>query len=1090
MKCPKCQTEVPENSSFCLGCGEKLTEDAESKGAISASDAERRYVTVLFSDMSGYTAMSEKLDPEEVKEITSRIFEEISRVVTQYDGFIEKYIGDAVMALFGVLKAQEDDPVRAIKAAREIHDLVARTSPEYELKIGTPLTMHTGINTGLVVTGEVNLERGTHGLTGDAINVAARLSSVANSGEIVVGQNTYQMAEGHFTFEAQEPATLKGKRDPVQVYKVIRPKEAPRKVHRLHGLRAELIGRNSEMKQLAEAVDRLSQGRGEIVSICGEAGTGKSRLVEEFKAALDLRKIQWREGHAYAYTQNRPYAPVIDLLGRAFFIEEGDPPETVKKKLETSLESLVGSDNDVIPYIGSLFSLSYPEVEDVSPEFWKSRLREASKNILASLARSGPLVICFEDLHWADPSSVDLIRHLIANFSYPALFICVYRPVFKLFTPEERIQVDNMYTEIKLQDLSLSESDRMTASLLRTDAIPTYLGRIIQEKSEGNPFYLEEVINSLIETDLLVNDEGTWKLARAITETDIPSTIQGVLTARLDRLEKEAKRILQEASVIGRAFFYEILKKITDLKFKIDACLTSLAGLDLIRIRTHEPDLEYIFKHALTQEAVYNGLLKKERREIHERIGLSMETIFQDRISEFYEALAFHFSRGQSVLKAVDYLVKSGEKGLKQFALEEAHAYYRQAFDLLNNKIDRTGEENHILLDLIMKWALVYNHKGDFKGLNELLVAFEDFAVSLGDKSKLGMYYAWLGFTIWIRGKARDGFSYLSKSLRLGEETNDFLVIAYACTWLTWACWDLGLLDEGKAYSARAQELQRMFFPGNHYIHFSSLGGLGHICSATGESKKALEIGEKHLAYGEKHGDVRSTVFGYIDLGFGYFIAGDFGKAMESFNEAYQISPDPFFAMYAQFWLGASYLMENRVEEAEVQLQDVLQFARTYGTEVFEYSSIGFLGVVSILKGNLSKGMKMLEQDVSGHLEEGRKPLYALLEHTLGNVYLQMARGEGPKSLSFMLKNIGFLFRNIPSAKKNAEAHFNKAIEVSREVGANFSLAAALMDLGVLEKMRKRPDEARRNLAEAAQLFEKCGAHEFFKQAKGALATL
>ncbi|MCF8130885.1 MAG: AAA family ATPase [Deltaproteobacteria bacterium] len=1047
-------------------------------------------MTVLFSDLSGYTAMSEKLDPEEVKEITSRIFGKISQVIAQYSGFIEKYIGDAVMAVFGVPKAQEDDPVRAIKAAREINDVVRLLSPQYISKIGEPLAMHTGINTGLVVTGEVNLKEGTHGLAGDPINVAARLSGLAGAGEIVVGYDTYLLAQGHFVFEALKPATLKGKIAPVQAYKAVRPKEAPSKVHRLHGLRSELIGRNTEMQQLAAAVEHLTHGRGNIISICGEAGTGKSRLVEEFKTTLDYDHIQWIEGHAYAYTQNRPYAIIIDLLRRAFSIDEGHPPQIVRQKLETSLEFLVGKEGDAIPYLGSLFSLSYPEVEDISPEFWKSKLQESAKIVVAALARAGPLVICLEDLHWADPSSIDLMHHLLAVSSHHALFVCVYRPVFTLFTPDKRSNFTDRYSEIDLHELSHSETQEMAVSLLRTDAIPTDLSRIIQEKSEGNPFYLEEVINSLIESEVLVKDHDSWKLTRPVTETDIPSTIQGVLTARFDRLEKDAKRILQEASVIGRAFFYEILKRITDLKNQMDQYLGSLEALDLIRTRALEPDIEYIFKHALTQEVVYNGLLKKERQEIHERIGQSMELIFHDRISEFFEALSFHFSRGKSLLKAVDYLAKSSEKALKRFALEEAHAYCRQAFELLNDKKDRTLQEDHILLDLILKWALVYNHKGDFKGLHELLMEFEHFAVSLGDKPKLGMYYAWLGFILCVRGKAREGYSYLSKSLALGEETNDFLVIAYACTWLTWTCWDLGLLDEARRCGERAQELQRMFFPENHYIHFSSLGGLGHICSATGESKKALEIGEKHLAYSRKHSDVRSAVFGYIDLGFGYFIAGDFGKAVASFNEAYQTSPDPFFAMYAQFWFGASYLMENRADEAEVQLQEVLRFVQEYGTEIFENSTIAFLGVVSILKGGMKKGMEMLKKSTSNQFAGGRRSIYALLEHTLGNVYLQIAKGEGPKSFSFMLKNIGFLFKSIPFAKRYAETHFNRAIKISREIGAKFTLAAALMDLGNLNKIRKRSDEARRNLTEAAQLFEECGADEFLKQTKKALESV
>jgi len=332
--------------------------------------------------MSGYTALTEKLDPEETKEIVGKIFGEISKVVAKYEGFIEKFVGDAVMALFGVPNSHEDDPLRAIKAAREIHDIVANISPEYEQRIGIPLAMHTGICTGLVVTGEANLEKGTHGVLGNTINTASRLSGLAKPGEIVISPDTYQQAEGYFNFEALAPVTVKGKGEPLRTYKVLTSKEEPTKVHRLSGMRAELIGRSVEMAQLQEAIANLKKGRGSIFSIVGDAGTGKSRLIEEFRATLDSHNIQWREGHCYAYAQNIPYFPLIDLLSRAWQIEEGDSSETVRNKIESRIMYLLGNEEGVIPYIGTLYSLSYPEIEGISPELWKSRLYAGVQSIL------------------------------------------------------------------------------------------------------------------------------------------------------------------------------------------------------------------------------------------------------------------------------------------------------------------------------------------------------------------------------------------------------------------------------------------------------------------------------------------------------------------------------------------------------------------------------------------------------------------------------------------------------------------------------------------------------------------------------------
>jgi class 3 adenylate cyclase len=318
--CPKCGKINPPESKFCNECGQKLEKEEVIERKEPSIEGERKQVTVLFSDLSGYTALSEKLDPEEVKEIMTQVFGEITSIVNKYDGSIQKFMGDAVVAFFGVPKAHEDDPIRAIRAAKGIHSFVEGMSPRVEQRIGGSLSMHTGINTGLVVTGQVDQDGGTTGVLGDTVNLASRLSDLAKPGEMLVGAVTYQLAEGYFIFERLEPVQVKGKAEAVQVYKVLSAKEKPLTLHRTFGLRADLIGRKAELAQLQEAVERLRQGKGGIFSICGDAGTGKTRLLEELRGALDLSKIQWREGHAYAYSQNTPYFPLVDLLNRTWQI--------------------------------------------------------------------------------------------------------------------------------------------------------------------------------------------------------------------------------------------------------------------------------------------------------------------------------------------------------------------------------------------------------------------------------------------------------------------------------------------------------------------------------------------------------------------------------------------------------------------------------------------------------------------------------------------------------------------------------------------------------------------------------------------------
>jgi len=942
MKCPKCQTENPEAAKFCIECASPLEVQCPQCGATNPARAkfcmecahglkdkteipsehqpepqidspaietsgssdsyhftvgERKHVTVLFSDLSGYTAMAEKLDPEEVKEIVNRIFGQVKSVIAKYEGFIEKFAGDAVMAIFGVPQSHEDDPVRAIKAAREIHDLVAKISPELEEKIKQPLSMHSGINTGLAVTGEVNPELGTHGVSGDALNLASRLSDHAGAGDILVGYNTYHRAEGYFSFQELEPTTVKGKADPIAVYKVLTVSDRPDSLHRSSGLSADLIGRDVELAQLKDAFEHLQNGKGAIISIVGDAGTGKSRLIEEFRTSLDSNKIQWLQGQSYGYSQNMPYFTLIDLLSRTLQIEEGDPPEKVRQKIESGIEALSGDQDDIAPYIGRLYALDYPELAKDSPEFWKSNLQKAIRSVLANLTHTSPTIVCLEDLQWSDPSTLELLRFLLSDINIPALFICTYRLPFSIFTSHQSSGLGKSYQEINLKDLSASEAQRMVESMLNASTVPATLQKFIQEKLEGNPFYMEEVINALVESESLIPENGNWQLARPIDELELSSTIYGVISGRLDRLEKETKRVLQEASVIGRSFLYEILKRTSELKGSIDNCLSGLERLDLIKARSIHPDLEYFFKHAMTQEVVYNGLLKKERRDIHERVGLVMEEIFHERLPELYETLAHHFKQGRSVHKAVEYLVKSGEKSLERYAVEEAHQFYQQAFDILAAKSEKTGEEKSILIDLLNSWGYVYYYLGDFKEFSTLFGTHRDLAKSLGDEKRLGMFYVWLGIAGFMSGRAKDSYEYLIKAKNLGESCGKQKIVGYACTWLSWNCAELGLFEEGLRHGECAQQIAKDF-PADQYLFFKSLAGMAFVYTFMGLPQKALECGKILLEYGKKYSNSRSNVMGHYAMSMGYAMAGDFEACIESSRQAIAVSKDPFYSKF------------------------------------------------------------------------------------------------------------------------------------------------------------------------------------------------
>jgi tetratricopeptide (TPR) repeat protein len=499
--------------------------------------------------------------------------------------------------------------------------------------------------------------------------------------------------------------------------------------------------------------------------------------------------------------------------------------------------------------------------------------------------------------------------------------------------------------------------------------------------------------------------------------------------------------------------------------------------------------MDYIFKHALTQEVAYNGLLKKERREIHERVALVIEQLPRERLSEFYETLAFHFKQGQSSDKAIDYLVKSGEKSMNRYALEESHQYFKEAFDILVNKPDKTKEEEVLLIDILIKWAFVYYYRAAFRDMIDLFDAYKDLAEALDDKARLGMFYGWLGFAMWARGKSKDSYEYLRKALEIGEEIEDQQVIGHACTWLTWTCVDLGLLDQAIAFGERAQEIYRSL-ESDQYIYCKSLCGLGLAYFYKGETNKCFVAGQALLEYGQSHASIRSLTMGHSIMGGGHFSAGNFPSAIESSKQAIQVRADPVYSQTVRMYLGTAYFINGQLQEAEDALQEVVGFSRDFGIEWVGTPAQAVLGILFIAKGQMNQGLKMVEDAQREFVENGRKWSLALSHYAMGKLYLQIVEGAAKVSLSVALKNIGFLIKNVPFAKQKAADNFKKTIELSEEIGAKGFLGMAYLDLGLLHKAKGEKDKAKECISTSIRFFEQCEAEVYLKQAKEALESL
>ncbi len=1055
LACDRCGQKNRPGSRFCKACGTFL--QAETGRAVQGPEAgsspaasggtpspdgprallagERKQVTVLFTDLCGYAALTDRLDPEAVNDIMASVFGEITRIIHRYEGFVEKYVGDAVMAVFGAGQTHEDDPLRAVRAAREIHQRVTGLTPRFQGALENRLAMHTGINTGLVVLGHLDAERGTHDMAGDAITLAARFSELAGEGEILVGPDTFLQCQGWFLCDALAPVHLKGKSEPVSVYRVLTSRHQPRKVHRAFGRRGAMIGRQAEMAQLAEAADGVRRGEGARMCIAGAAGTGKSRLLEEFKAALGDGPFAWYEGHAYPYARNIPYAPLIDLLNLACRIEEGDPPAVVREKIEERLGPLLASRADHLPYIGSLFGLRFPELGAVSPEYWRSRLQQAVGDLLIGLTREGPAVICIEDLHWADPSTVDLLATFGRQQALPVLLVCTYRRLFDFPTEDSEAGVPPHWTRIELNDLSREQTLEMVCAILDTPSIPQNLQFFIQEKIEGNPFYLEEMVNTLIDRKVLQHKNGQWRMEGAVSIEDVSATIHGVVAGRLDYLQGDVKHVLQEAAVIGRVFDYAILQRISTTDHAIDASLDILEQLDMIRRKRDAGEEKYYFKHALVQEIVYNGILIKDRREIHERIAAAMEAIFSSRLSGFYETLAFHYSVGQSFDKAVDYLMKSGRKSKQRYAVEEAHRYYQQAYGLLVDQSERFAQGGKLLVEVLIEWFFVFNVRGIFTEMLALLKGHAKEVAALDDAFLKGMYFCCMGWALQRREALEESYVYLTEALRIAEESDDRQVLAYACGCLVWTCTDLGRLDDAIDHGRRAEALMAHLESDQELIRII-LTGLGIAHWFRGAAGQCRSIGEKLLQHGEKRADIRSISDGHLVCAMGHFAAGDFSRSIADCSQAIAASQELVHSFNSKFLLAYSYLSSDRVAEAEAVLDEVVAYSSAHGYDYIGSSARALSGMVALARGRLSRGFRIVQQQMADFESKGKRYHLLTFHYLVGQIYSRLAMDRNVPGLRFLWRNGWFLLRHRPLAARRAERMFDRALAQAESIGA------------------------------------------------------
>jgi ABC-type transport system substrate-binding protein/class 3 adenylate cyclase len=686
----------------------------------AGGEGERRIVTALVCDVVGSTPLGERLGPERFKVVMDQVLGRLISAVSRYEGTVAQVVGDGLLAFFGAPLTHEDDPERAVRAALEIRDTAAAYSREIEAAYGIPLAIRVGLNTGPVVLSRVtDVLHVAYNALGDTVTTATRLQSAAAPNTILAAEATTHLVSPLFDLRPMEPLSLKGKARPVQASEVVAARAGVSKPRGIAGLTSPLVGRDIELALFTESFQAVTEGRGRIVALVGEAGLGKSRLVAEGRRLSP--HIRWLEGRCLSYGGGIPYLPFVDLLREWLGVTGADPEAKVRIELRAALGTLFGArEPECYPYLATLLGLSLepaeaPRIADLSAESLQHQTFKVLREWAVSAAARQPLGLILDDLHWADPTSLALLEALLeVAEDAPVLLCLVFRPerthgCWRL-NDLARQRFPHRHVEIVLRPLGPVDTEHLVSNLLARPDFPAEIRGLILQKAEGNPFFIEEVIRELIEADVLVREADRWRAGRAVATLDIPDNVQGVLLSRIDRLPDEARRILQAASVIGRLFPFEILRGVVGGNGRLQAALTTLQRHELIAERRRLPQAEYRFSHALTQEVAYSTLLEEDRRRLHREVARSLETQHADRLEEISGLLAYHYDHAQDEVRALHFLVRAGDKARAEYADEEALRAYDRAVELMK----RRGEWQPAA-ETLMKAALAHHIAFNFR---------------------------------------------------------------------------------------------------------------------------------------------------------------------------------------------------------------------------------------------------------------------------------------------------------------------------------------------------------------------------------------
>jgi class 3 adenylate cyclase/tetratricopeptide (TPR) repeat protein len=914
----------------------------------SALEGERKQVTVLFCDLANSTPIAERIGPEAMHTLLNRFFEVALTEVHRYEGTINQFLGDGFMALFGAPLAHEDHARRGVLAALALQ----RTLKEADLgkPYGEECTFRMGLNSGLVVVGSIgdNL-RMDYSAVGDTTNLASRLQQQAEPGDILSSESTSRLVQGAVRLEAFPPVQIKGKTEPVPIYKVrgTLPRRSPM-VSRGERTLSPFVGREREVATLEALFAQVEAGQGQVVGVVAEAGGGKSRLLYEFRQRLQDKRVTYLEGRCLSYGSTTPYHPLIDVLRHHCGILETDSPEVLIGKVHHGLDELGMDVEGHAPYLLRLLGVERgtEHLATLSPEALRHHTFDTLQQMSLKGSQQRPLIFELEDLHWIDQSSEEYLTFLVESLAgAPMLLLTSYRPGY------QPLWLAKSYaTQVSLQSLAPHDAVTVVHATSQQRALPEPLAQTIIDKAQGNPFFLEELTHAVI-------DQG------ALQESVIvPDTIQGVLMARIDRLPEAHKRLLQTAAVLGREFSPRVLEAMWDGTGALEPVLLDLKRLEFLFERTGGDEPLLLFKHALTQEVAYESVLTTRRQVLHAAAGQALEQLYADRLADAYDRLAYHYARTDHPRKAIDYLLRSAEHAARHYAHTEAVTALQHA--LLQVERLPAAEQDRPLLALLLRLASSLHFLGRFpEGLKSLL-QHRDRVDRVHDLRLTGPYDFWLGNMYSYLGNQTQAIHYAQHALECARRCDDLVTLGKAYYLLArddgyWSGHFLrGIAHSRNAIAALEQTDERWWLGQSYWVL-----GLNHFFR--GEFLPALEAEAQTQRIGEAIGDPRLQTYAAWATGVVYSFMGEYDQGIAACQRSLHHSPDPLNTVLASAFLGYTYLQQGHPAQARPLLEQATQHMAQFHFQQLYGWYLAWLGDAYLQEGHPETARDLASQSLT-----------------------------------------------------------------------------------------------------------------------------